>query len=85
MSLNLHSPSVRYPLGVVALVLAVFALRIAAEALVTGFVEGRSWLPTVGTVGQTVSLLLLAVNVVAFLVVPAAAFYLGHRHGRATA
>ena len=85
MSLNLHSPSVRYPLGVVALVLGVFALRIAAEVLVTSIVEGGSWLPTLGTVGQTVSLVLLAVNVVAFVGVPAAAFYLGHRHGRATA
>lgn len=82
-----RSQRLRYPLGVVALVLGIFVLRGALTLLVDNAVESGfpAWLPTFGTLGQTVTVYLYTQNVYAYLLVPAAAFWFGVRYGRADA
>lgn len=82
-----RSQHLRYPLGVVALVLGIFLLRGTLSALVDTAVESGfpAWLPTFGTLGQTVTVYLYTQNVYAYLLVPAAAFWLGMRYARADA
>lgn len=58
------------------------ALEVAFSGLSTGTGSLPAWLPTVGTVGQTVAAYTLAVSVLTYLVVPAAVFALGYRYGR---
>jgi hypothetical protein len=76
---------VRYPLGVVGLVLVGFLLRGASERFVDAAVSSGLpwWAPTFGTVGQTVTVYLLAVSLFTLVVVPAGAFWLGVEYGRA--
>lgn len=75
----------RYPLGVVALVLGIVLVEILFGMFVRGAVDAESsvWLPTFGSIGQTVVVYSWVVNVYAYLLVPAAAFWLGMRYARA--
>ena len=77
----------RYPLGVVALVVGIVLLQGVLEILVRRAIADGfpAWLPTVGTTGQTVTAYVLAGNVYTYLLVPAAAFWLGARYARAAA
>ncbi|KPN31841.1 hypothetical protein SY89_02596 [Halolamina pelagica] len=77
----------RYPLGVVALVVGIGLLQGVLELLVQRAVAGGlpTWLPTLGTTGQTVTAYVLAGNAYTYLLVPAAAFWLGVRYARAAA
>jgi hypothetical protein len=77
----------RYPLGVAALVVGIFVLQgalnvVARQAVADGL---PAWLPTVGTAGQTVTAYVLAGNAYTYLLVPAAAFWLGVRYATADA
>ncbi|WP_348612497.1 hypothetical protein [Halobaculum rarum] len=73
----------RYPLGVVALVLAGYLLRATVGVVIDAYIEtGATWLPTLGSIGQTVSVYLLVVNLLLTAVVPAVAFYFGVRYAR---
>lgn len=74
----------RYPLGVVALGVGVFALQpvlglLVYNAVALGF---PSWLPTFGPVGRTVTVYLWGQRLFAQLFVPVAAFWLGVRYAR---
>ncbi|QKY19737.1 hypothetical protein B4589_004830 [Halolamina sp. CBA1230] len=81
MSVSNHR-RLRYPLGVVALVVGIFALDVALGVLVDSAVASGfpGWLPTFGTVGETVVAYSLLGNAYTYLFVPAAAFWLGVRY-----
>ncbi|WP_277554349.1 hypothetical protein [Halobaculum limi] len=84
MASLVRSAHVRYPLALVALVVGVVLLRGVANAAVSSVVDSGvpAWLPAFGTIGQTVSVYLLALNIALIVGVPAAAYLLGYRHGR---
>lgn len=83
MSIGIRSRDVRYPLGVVGLVLVTFLLRGALDSFVETLAAGSApWLPMVGTPGQTVLVYSWGVSLFAFVLVPVAAFWLGTQYGR---
>lgn len=79
------SQRLRYPLGVVVLVLGIVVVEAILQVLVRGAVDSGfpAWLPTFGSVGQTVVAYSWLVNAYAYLLVPAAAFWLGMQYVRA--
>ena len=83
MSTETRSRDVRYPLGVVGLIIVAFLLRagfgLLADMLVAGSV---SWVPRFGTIGQTVVVYSWRVSLFAFVFVPVVAFWLGKRYGQ---
>jgi hypothetical protein len=86
VSLHRQLRRYRFLLAAVAVVLAAAFLRVGTSHLVSAVVSGDApgWLPRFGSVGRTVTNYLLAAQAVVVLVVPAAAFWLGSRHARAT-
>ena len=83
MSVNSYSGDVRLPLGPLALIVATFLLDAGIGVLINAYVAaGSSWLPTIGSLGTTVSLYLLIMNAIALILLPVLAFYLGHKHGQ---
>jgi len=84
MALQL-SQRLRYPLGVVALVLGIVAVEALLRILLDGAIESGfpAWLPTFGSIGRTFVAYGLLVDAYAYLLVPAAAFWLGVRYARA--
>lgn len=87
MSTALNTSRIKYPVGVVALVVGTFVLRFVTDVVVSRLVDGSSvgWLPMFGSIGQTVTVYMLVTSAFAFVVVPAGAFYLGHLHGKKSA
>jgi hypothetical protein len=77
----------QYPLGVVALVVGAFAFDAALGVVVDGAVASGfpAWMPTFGSVGETVLAYSMLGNAYAYLLVPAAAFWLGMRYARSDA
>lgn len=85
MSVKSYSGDIRYPLAIVALVVAGFLLDAGVGVVINSYVEsGSTWLPTVGGIGSTISLYLFVVNTITFVLIPVLAFYLGHKHGQQT-
>lgn len=86
MSLHRQLRRYRFLLAAVVLVLAAALLRVGASHLVSAFVSGDApgWLPRFGSAGETVTNYLLAAQAVIVFVVPAVAFWLGHRHASAS-
>ncbi len=83
MSTNNRSHDIRYPLGVVGLILLAFLLRAGLSSLVDTLVAGSpSWVPVFGTIGQTVTIYSWGVSLFAFVLVPIVAFWLGKRYGQ---
>lgn len=83
MSTTTQSGTIRFPLGVAALITVAFLMQIGVAKFVDPLVAGSaSWLPTFGTVGQTVVIYNLGVTLFAFVLVPVAAFWLGARYGQ---
>lgn len=83
MSLRNQTSHLRFPAGVGALILAAFLLDAGVPWLADAIVAGTaSWIPTVGTVGQTVLLYSTAATVFAFVVVPITAFWIGTKYER---
>ncbi|WP_435115100.1 hypothetical protein [Halolamina sp. C58] len=79
-----NSRRLRYPLGLVALVVGIFALQGALDVVVQRVVESGfpAWLPTFGSPGQTVVTYTMLGSAYTYLLVPAAAFWLGVRYAR---
>jgi hypothetical protein len=78
-------PDIRYPLGVVGLILITFFLRAGLRRIIDGLVaDSVSWVPLFGSVGQTVLIYSWAVSLFAFVLVPIAAFWLGTRYGQSS-
>lgn len=83
MSLTIQHSALKYPLGVVGLVLASFLSRAVVTRFVDAVVAGSDpWLPTFGSIGRTVALYSLGVQFFALVLVPAGAFWLGAQYGR---
>ncbi|GAB7012575.1 hypothetical protein [Halolamina salina] len=76
------SRRLRYPLALVVLVVGIFALQGALDIVVQRTVESGlpAWLPTFGSVGQTVLTYTMLGSAYTYLLVPAAAFWLGVRY-----
>ena len=74
----------RYPLGVVVLVLGIAVVEAAFGLLARGAVNSGfpAWLPTFGAVGRTVVVYGFLADAYTFLLVPAAAFWLGMQYVR---
>lgn len=72
----------RYPLALVALVVGIFVLQGALDIVVQRAVESGfpAWLPTFGSIGQTVVAYTMLGSAYTYLLVPAAAFWLGVRY-----
>jgi uncharacterized membrane protein YhaH (DUF805 family) len=86
MSVERQIRPLRYLLAAVALVLFAVLLRVGVERLIDALAAGSaSWLPTVGTTGQTVAVYALAANLCLFVLLPAGIFWLGIRYGRTSA
>ncbi|WP_435097653.1 hypothetical protein [Halarchaeum sp. P4] len=84
MSTDRHTAGLRYPLGVVALVVAALLLHVAvgqfvATTAITGF---PMWLPIAGSLGETVLVYEWGVMRFGFALVPAGAFWLGAQYER---
>ncbi|MGB9987386.1 hypothetical protein [Salarchaeum japonicum] len=85
MSIRNRASTLRFPVGVAALIVAAFLLDAGTQWLADSIVAGTgSWIPRVGTVGQTVLLYSSAATLFAFVVVPVAAFWLGTKYGRSS-
>ncbi len=83
MSLRNPAGRIRYPLALLAVVVGVLLLEFLAEVTLNRYVEtGSTWLPTVGTIGETATAYLLPLSILSTFVVPAVAFYLGVRYAR---
>ncbi|WP_053948531.1 hypothetical protein [Halolamina sediminis] len=72
----------RYPLALVGLVVGIFALQGVLEIVVQRTVQSGfpAWLPTFGSIGQTVLTYTLLGSAYTYLFVPVAAFWLGIRY-----
>ncbi len=86
MSVSNHL-RLRYPLSVIALVAGIFVFDAALGVLIDDAVASGfpAWMPTFGSVGETVLAYSILGNAYAYLLVPAAAFWLGMRYARADA
>lgn len=85
MSVRNPAGRIRYPLALLAVVVGVLLFEFLAEVTLNSYVEtGSTWLPTIGTVGRTMTAYLLALSLLSTFVVPAVAFYLGVRYARST-
>jgi len=83
MSLRNPAGRIRYPLALLAVVVGVLLVEFLAEVTLNRYVEtGSTWLPTVGTVGETATAYLLPLSILSTFVVPTVAFYLGVRYAR---
>ena len=83
MSVRNQPRDIRYPLGVVGLILAAFVLRVGLQSLISTLTGGSvSWIPMFGTIGETVTIYSLAVTLFTLVLVPVAAFWLGKRYGQ---
>ncbi|MDS0296577.1 hypothetical protein [Halogeometricum luteum] len=83
MSTRNQYSDLRYPLGVVGLIIVSFFLRAGIRRIIDGIVaDSVSWVPLFGTVGQTVLIYSWAVSLFAFVLVPIVAFWLGMRYGQ---
>lgn len=83
MSVRNQSRNIRFPISVVGLIIIAFVLDIGVEWLTDAIVSGTpSWIPTLGTVGQTIVILNLVVTLFAIVFVPVAAFWLGKKYGQ---
>ena len=85
MSVKSYSGDARYPLGLLALIVAAFLLDAGIGVLINAYVaSGSTLLPTNGSLGTTVSIYLLVMNAITLILFPVLAFYLGHKHGQHT-
>lgn len=74
---------IRYLLALLGIVVVVLLLEFFLEVTLNSYVEsGTTWLPTVGTIGETMSAYLLVANLLSTFGIPAVAFYLGVRYAR---
>lgn len=85
MSVQNQSRDIRFPISVVGLIITAFLLDISVEWLTDAIVSDTApWIPTLGTVGQTILIYNWAVTMFAFVCVPVAAFWLGKKYGEAS-
>ncbi|MDS0294897.1 hypothetical protein [Halogeometricum luteum] len=83
MSMGNQYSDLRYPLGVVGLIIVSLFLRAGIRRIVDGLVtDSVSWVPLFGTVGRTVLIYSWAVSLFAFVLVPIVAFWFGTRYGQ---
>ncbi|MFC7136312.1 hypothetical protein [Halobaculum litoreum] len=84
MSVGTPARRLRYPLALVAVVAGLLLLEYLLEVTLTGYAAtGTTWLPTVGTIGQTMVAYTLPVSLLATFGVPVVAFVFGVRYARA--
>lgn len=73
----------RYPLGLGVLVLVAVLLSVGVEWLGNAMVaNSASWVPMIGTPGQTILVYNLIVTLFTLILVPSGAFWLGMQYGQ---
>ncbi|WP_227262020.1 hypothetical protein [Salarchaeum japonicum] len=83
MPMRNQTGKLRFPASVAGLILIAFLLDAGIMWLSDSIMAGTaSWIPTVGTVGQTILLYSSAATLFAFVIVPVMAFWLGKKYGQ---